>query len=361
MNNMLVAVQAFALSQIILSIVLLLRQRRKWSVQEWIFFLFLSSVMAYLLGPLAENHWLANIQLAWENTLPGLFWLLCGSIFNDRFKLTRWNVSVVVLIVVLPALARNLVMLDIHLPWWLFIGIPQIVEFILIAAALFTVVQSWKDDLIEMRRDLRFWFCSMAGVYTFAIIAVREVLFPQAQWWQDWQYPPIAIICLATNILLLQYRPELLNYNETLKQEVQIEGDLNNENDGLKPEPTTVEVPKSVIEQLDTLMNEEHIYREMGLTIGQVAERLDLPEYKLRRMINAGLGYRNFNDYLNGFRITEAGQRLADPEQASEAILNIALDTGFRSLSSFNKAFREAFGKTPTEYRKSALTDSDDQ
>jgi AraC-like DNA-binding protein len=33
-------------------------------------------------------------------------------------------------------------------------------------------------------------------------------------------------------------------------------------------------------------------------------------------------------------------------------ILNIALSSGFGSLSRFNEAFRQAFGCTPREYRK---------
>jgi AraC-like DNA-binding protein len=35
--------------------------------------------------------------------------------------------------------------------------------------------------------------------------------------------------------------------------------------------------------------------------------------------------------------------------------LTIALETGFRSLSSFNKAFKEAHNMTPTAYRRQQL------
>ncbi|NIM18801.1 MAG: helix-turn-helix domain-containing protein, partial [Candidatus Latescibacteria bacterium] len=39
-------------------------------------------------------------------------------------------------------------------------------------------------------------------------------------------------------------------------------------------------------------------------------------------------------------------------------VLTIALDVGFRSLSSFNTAFRAHYGKTPTGYRRSGPADS---
>ena len=76
-----------------------------------------------------------------------------------------------------------------------------------------------------------------------------------------------------------------------------------------------------------------------------------LPEYRLRRAINQGLGERNFNAYLNGFRLAEVREALSDPAQRETPILTIALDAGFGSLAPFNRAFRAAEGCTPSEYR----------
>ncbi|WP_417501812.1 helix-turn-helix domain-containing protein [Marinobacter sp.] len=91
-------------------------------------------------------------------------------------------------------------------------------------------------------------------------------------------------------------------------------------------------------------------YRTEHLTLKMLAERLELPEYRTRALINKQLGYRNFNDYINQLRIAEASKRLiSDPETP---VLNIALDVGYRTLSSFNRAFREIKQSTPTEFRR---------
>ena len=53
--------------------------------------------------------------------------------------------------------------------------------------------------------------------------------------------------------------------------------------------------------------------------------------------------------YITQHRLSHA-QRLV--VTTADLILNIALNSGFGSLSRFNEAFRQAFGCTPREYRK---------
>lgn len=99
-------------------------------------------------------------------------------------------------------------------------------------------------------------------------------------------------------------------------------------------------------------MHQRQLHRRTGLTIVQLAEELKLPEYRLRQCINQQLGFRNFNAFLNRFRLDEVAARLADPAQAEVAITTIALEAGYASLGPFNRAFRDAFGVTPSEYRR---------
>ena len=72
----------------------------------------------------------------------------------------------------------------------------------------------------------------------------------------------------------------------------------------------------------------------------------------MRKMINGSMGYRNFNQFLNQFRIQEATRRLIDRDTRRLPVLTIAIDVGYASLAPFNKAFKTMHGVTPTEYRK---------
>ena len=84
---------------------------------------------------------------------------------------------------------------------------------------------------------------------------------------------------------------------------------------------------------------EAGFYRRENLTLKILAKEMSLPEYRIRAVINKELNYRNFNEFINAYRILEAAQRLIDEPETP--ISNIALDVGYRSLSSFNRDFRK--------------------
>ncbi|MBL0728287.1 AraC family transcriptional regulator [Piscinibacter sp. HJYY11] len=109
---------------------------------------------------------------------------------------------------------------------------------------------------------------------------------------------------------------------------------------------------------LDTVRREA-LYRRHGLGIGELATIVELPEHRLRSVINGHLGFKNFAAFLNHFRLREAAERLRDPAFAHLPVLTIAMDAGFASIGPFNRAFRDAFGATPTDYRRAAASPSD--
>lgn len=94
------------------------------------------------------------------------------------------------------------------------------------------------------------------------------------------------------------------------------------------------------------------IWREEGLTIGALAAHLSVPEHRLRRAINQGLGHRNFSSFINRNRIAAAQEALSDPERIGTTILQIAYEVGFASLGPFNRAFRAETGQSPSEFRR---------
>ncbi|MGQ3030858.1 MAG: helix-turn-helix domain-containing protein, partial [Ferrovibrionaceae bacterium] len=122
--------------------------------------------------------------------------------------------------------------------------------------------------------------------------------------------------------------------------------------------PAAPELPdQPLVARLRQVMEVERRYRQEGLSIGMLATAVGLPEYRLRRLINGSLGYRNFAAFLNHYRLADARAALTDPAQAEVPILTIALDAGFNSLGPFNRAFKAETGMTPSEYRRTAAAE----
>lgn len=93
-------------------------------------------------------------------------------------------------------------------------------------------------------------------------------------------------------------------------------------------------------------------FTETRLSIPTLARRLGVTPHRLRDLINHGLGYQNFNVFLNAYRIDAVKTAFADPKNAHIPILSIVMKYGFNSLSPFNNAFLAKEGVTPSEYRK---------
>ena len=104
-------------------------------------------------------------------------------------------------------------------------------------------------------------------------------------------------------------------------------------------------------ERLRTLVEVEQVHLEPDLTFADFARRLGAPEKTVRELINHRLGHDHFRAFLNAHRVAEARRRLADPAHAGDKLITIALDSGFASLASFNRAFQAVEGRPPSAFR----------
>jgi AraC-like DNA-binding protein len=211
----------------------------------------------------------------------------------------------------------------------------------LIALALTQTMASWSADLVERRRRVRVFIVCAAALYG-GVNALLQIFGSGAG---DLATAVNAAafggIVAAIAWAMLRVDGSDLFATEALLVKV-----------GKGFSAVERAADQKLVDALMRLMADERIYRQENITIGSLALRLGIPEYRLRRLINQRLGYRNFNMFLNNHRIEEAKAALADPAQADVPIITIAMDTGFQSLGPFNRAFKALTGVTPTEYRR---------
>lgn len=219
-------------------------------------------------------------------------------------------------------------------------------RFGLIAHMLYVAWEGRKDDLIEARRRFRtvyIWTVSftvlmVSFVETFFTVAERSQ--PGMSVIQSFGFWLLAVVLVWMGI-------------DLRKQVVFSQGQTGKAKDTV-PEDST---ERHDLNSIKSLVEEQDLYLEAGLTISGLASKAGLPEHRLRRLINQHLGYRNFADFLNHYRINAAKGRLANVEERNVPVLTIAMDLGYGSLGPFNRAFKDRTGQTPTEYRKNKLAD----
>lgn len=105
------------------------------------------------------------------------------------------------------------------------------------------------------------------------------------------------------------------------------------------------------VEQINALLNNDKIYREMRLNRASLAQKLNISEHQLSRIINHHFAM-NFNELINGQRIEEAKSRLQN--EPDMQITTIGFEVGFNSIASFNRVFKEKTGASPTEFRENS-------
>lgn len=288
-----------------------------------------------MLEPFTYAIWLIQIGGA------GYSWLFIVTLFEDwRPTLRGWIPALI--LTVLGAAGTSGGMFSRTLIW----GLHNAIGIGLAAHTLYVVAHSWRNDLIEARRRLRGPYLVGVGLFSIALGAAQigQIMGIDAQWYDFAVAMAQALFGVAGAAILLEARQSLFGRTAVAS--------------ATPSESTTTSADIAALARLDAVMDREALWRREGLTVGQLAQEVGIPEHRLRRLINDRLGHRNFTAFVNQRRIDAACAALTEHREAYQTIASIAFDLGFGSLGPFNRAFREATGLTPTEYRRRAEGES---
>ncbi|HEY9003384.1 MAG TPA: helix-turn-helix domain-containing protein [Mucilaginibacter sp.] len=101
------------------------------------------------------------------------------------------------------------------------------------------------------------------------------------------------------------------------------------------------------------LMETDKVYLDPSLKMDMLADKLLLTERSVSNLLNHHIG-KNFNDFINEYRVEESKRKLVDPACRQFTIAAIGLDCGFNSLATFQRCFKQITGVTPGQYQKLA-------
>lgn len=296
-----------------------------------------------------------------------LFWLLIRSLVDDEFVLRRRHALVWLLVAVLVGLNCAFVLGSRTPVAPIAARLQEAVPTLFTLLSAIAASMHWRADLVERRRRLRGFIVVTGVIYSLAMM-VERARSPHGRLSElaatlDVAFLLLIVAGISSQLLRLTGSEVFLPASTRAPQapaavaaplpRAPLDGDV-----AATPPAVPDPADERLARALQRAMVEERAYRSEDLTVASLAARLAVPPYRLRRVINQRLGHRNFNAFVNAYRLDEACRALADPSRRELPILTIALEAGFQSIGPFNRAFKAATGRTPGEFRREKLADS---
>lgn len=113
-------------------------------------------------------------------------------------------------------------------------------------------------------------------------------------------------------------------------------------------------VSKENIERIKSFMETEKPYLNPDLNLSDLAKQIHLTRGQLSEIINSGFN-KNFNDFVNEYRVEAFKGMLKKNKQEQLSLLGIALECGFNSKATFNRVFKKLTSFSPTQYLQSQI------
>jgi AraC-like DNA-binding protein len=117
-----------------------------------------------------------------------------------------------------------------------------------------------------------------------------------------------------------------------------------------KNSPLKQDTGFAILQQLKTLMDDKKLYIQSDISLDKLSSHSGISKHYISQAINEHLQI-NFFEYINILRIAEAKELLLKPKEELN-IIEVAYQVGYNNKVSFNKAFKNSTGQTPTEFRK---------
>lgn len=279
-----------------------------------------------------------SILLMFTHAMPVFLWLYGKQLFDDGFDLKRWPIWGKLSLGLLACFYIYVFLIrggGGHLQI-----ASHVIALIFIVHLLASVIATWRSDLVEQRRVARFWFVLLVALF-FLMLDLVELSNTRLNRHQFFMLMNASICLIGTSVTaVLLFFHELATRSEFIADAT----------------PQTPRYSRLIPQENALAIKLQSFidgrgYLQPDLTISKLAEQLDCPDHHLRKLINQSLGYTNFNAFLNHYRIDVARKRLVE---SPLPVLSIAMDVGYGSIASFNRAFKEIVGITPTAYRMQA-------
>jgi len=174
----------------------------------------------------------------------------------------------------------------------------------------------------------------------------------------------ILIVFMIYSIAMAQWRnPKLFAIKQLSNNKKDLQDDFSTselpteievkEHQAPKTSALDESIRKNLLKTLTEHMEKEQTFLDSQLTLSRLSDAIGITTHHLSEVLNQQKG-KNFYQFVNEYRINYFCQQLQNNHNLK--LLDLAMDAGFSSKSTFNSVFKQNKGVTPSQYRQSLIS-----
>ena len=257
--------------------------------------------------------------------------------------------------------------------WYQVTGFISMLFYFLLSLRYYQMYKNLIVQLVSYAETVMFRWVRNFLLAFLIMLLVRLIFFVLGEflslWYADvwWYFMAFAIFFYYIAITgyansvetKVAFKPNLVSYKPSLllplPGETAEQGELMEEAEVIDIE-TTVSGASDTDEllaiwkpRIEELMNEQQLYQDPELSLTQLAKALQSNPSLVSMIVNKGFK-RNFNDFVNQYRVNAVIFLFEKGEHKKQTLLSIAFECGFNSKATFNRAFKKETGFSPREW-----------
>lgn len=238
-------------------------------------------------------------------------------------------------------------------PWYQVAGLVSMLVYLYLSLRYYAVYKKIAFEVVSFADSILFNWIQRYLLALLLISLLRVLFFILNPEWDEFGSKFWYYLCFS----ILFYYITISGYANSMQSAIPMEAALSHQETSLQvlekgnKEPAElVNLPEWKHKIVQT-MQSDRLFENPNLTLTDVAEKLKTPPKQVSQIVNQGFQL-NFNDFVNQYRTEAILEKFQHGDHLQKTLLALALECGFNSKSTFNRAFKKSTGLSPQHYLK---------
>ncbi len=237
--------------------------------------------------------------------------------------------------------------------WYQMAGLISMLGYLLLSLKHYFNYRKLSVQEVSFADEIAFKWIQHFAVAFSLILVLRVLFFILNPEWGNFGSKFWYYLCFSALLIYIS----ITGYSNTIRTTIQVESKIlvqvasseNDKSDETKNESEDTLALHEWKDKITYLFESEELYKNSKLTLTELANNLNTNRNIISKAINQAF-QMNFNDFVNKKRAEAVIEKLTKGEHTTSTLLSIALDCGFNSKTTFNRAFKKHVGITPRQF-----------